>query len=163
MKTYARLDGAFVVEIILPQQYDAEDPEWQEGDASRIGEEIPIELRFHPSLVANMVDITDVNPQPQYGWIYNADLNSFSEPNLIADDNNLADICRQQRDYLMRHVYDAGIMMAQRSIRMAITQEEKSYSENKIIELDIFAQELQGVPEQEGFPHEINWPEIPAK
>jgi hypothetical protein len=67
-----------VVEIIEPQQYDAEDPERQEGDPSRIGQEIPIELRFHPSLVANMVDITDVNPQPQYGWTYDGDV--FAAP-----------------------------------------------------------------------------------
>lgn len=70
MKTYARLENMVVVEIILRQLYDAESPDWVEGDPSRIGQEIPIELRFHPSLVANMVDITDLNPQPQYGWVW---------------------------------------------------------------------------------------------
>jgi len=78
MKTYARLENNVVAEIILPQPYDAESPDWVEGEPSRIGEETPIELRFHPSLVANMVDITGMIPKPQYGWVY--DGAGFSAP-----------------------------------------------------------------------------------
>lgn len=70
MKTFAFVDGGFVREIIQPCAYDAEAPDWQEGDPSRIGQEIPVSLRFVPEMVRNMVDITDVEPQPEYGWVY---------------------------------------------------------------------------------------------
>lgn len=73
MKTFAFVDGGFVREIIQPCAYDAEAPDWQEGDPSRIGQEIPVSLRFVPEMVRNMVDITDVEPQPEYGWQYDGE------------------------------------------------------------------------------------------
>lgn len=68
MKTYARIDGGKVVEIINPEVFDAEDPTWINGQPSRIGQEKPIEVRFHPALVENMIDVSDMEPQPSYGW-----------------------------------------------------------------------------------------------
>lgn len=58
------------MELIEPRAYDSEAWDWIEGDPSRIGEEIPIELRFPAALVATMVDITDLDPQPQLGWTF---------------------------------------------------------------------------------------------
>lgn len=70
MRTFAFVEGGFVREIIQPCAYDAEAPAWQEGDPSRVGQEIPVSLRFVPEMVQNMVDITDIEPQPEYGWSY---------------------------------------------------------------------------------------------
>lgn len=78
MKTYAYVNGGAVCEIIRPCAYDAEAPEWQDGEPSRIGQEIPIELRFVPEMVRNMVDLTDIDPQPEYGWTFNG--KDFSAP-----------------------------------------------------------------------------------
>lgn len=70
MKTYARVEGGIVIEVIPPMQYDANSPEgveppWKEGD------EIPIERRYTSQLIDGtiswMVDITNLNPQP-VGW-----------------------------------------------------------------------------------------------
>jgi len=33
-----------------------------------------------PWIIAALVDVTDMDPQPQYGWIYNPETGSFSEP-----------------------------------------------------------------------------------
>jgi hypothetical protein len=34
------------------------------------GRSIPIEERYHPNFVAGLIDITDIVPQPQVGWLY---------------------------------------------------------------------------------------------
>jgi len=70
MKTYAWVDGGIVAEVILPQAYDDEHPDREESDPSRIGQEIPIELRRPAEIVANCHDITDMDPMPAYGWTY---------------------------------------------------------------------------------------------
>lgn len=57
MKTYARIDGSTVAEIIHPL-------------ADSENNEIPIVDRFTAELVASMVDITAVMPQPEQGWSY---------------------------------------------------------------------------------------------
>lgn len=70
MKSYARIDNGLFVELIAPMVYDAEDPSWTEGQPSRIGQEVPIELRFTPEFVSWLVEITDLDPMPQVGWTY---------------------------------------------------------------------------------------------
>lgn len=57
MKTYARILDDKVVEIIQPY-------------AGPDGIEVPVEDRFTPELVATMVDITGVTPQPVEHWTY---------------------------------------------------------------------------------------------
>jgi hypothetical protein len=54
---YARIDSGLVVEIVEPM-LDEE------------GKEIPVVERFHPEIVAALVDITSVQPRPQQGWTY---------------------------------------------------------------------------------------------
>lgn len=56
MKTYARIDGGKVVEIILPM-------------TDENGQEISIAARFHPDIVASLVDATDA-PGVAEGWSY---------------------------------------------------------------------------------------------
>lgn len=75
----------------------------------------------------------------------------------------LASNARAMRDQLLRDNYDRGILMAQRYIRLALTPEEISYAEGKIAELDSYAQALQEIPDQPGFPQTITWPTAPTK
>lgn len=66
MKIYARIQNGVVAEIVRPATYDA-DGEF-EGIAYRSGDEIPIERRFHPDIVEDLVDITGVDPTPAEHW-----------------------------------------------------------------------------------------------
>jgi len=81
MKSYARIDNGIYVEFIAPMAYDAESPYWQEGEPSRIGEEIPIEERFTPEFVSWLVEITDLDPVPQIGWTYTSGIFAPWAPN----------------------------------------------------------------------------------
>jgi hypothetical protein len=77
MKSYARIQDGVVMEVIPPMTYDADspvgvEPPWKAGD------EIPIDRRYTPELVATMVDITGISPQPQQWWTY--DGAKFSPP-----------------------------------------------------------------------------------
>lgn len=76
--------------------------------------------------------------------------------------DSMAVTARLERDRLLRSVYDPGILMAMRSARMASSPEETAYAEGKIAELDAYAELLQGVPQQSGFPQDINWPSPPV-
>jgi len=65
MKTYARVETGIVQEIIAPA-IDSD------------GNEIPIAERFTADLVAQMVDVTNINPQPVCWWTY--DGTDFAAP-----------------------------------------------------------------------------------
>lgn len=86
---------------------------------------------------------------------------AFIDPGSTVE--GLAEAARMERDSLLRSVYDPGINMALRALRMATTPEEQSYAEGKVIELDNYAQALEDIPEQPGFPQAINWPTAPTK
>jgi hypothetical protein len=78
MKIYAYVQGDGVAEIIAPATYPHPDPadietygqEAYDAQAARAGQEIPITERYTPEFCAACVNVTDVNPQPQVGWIY---------------------------------------------------------------------------------------------
>lgn len=97
------------------------------------------------------------------GWSYDGE--NFTapkeEPPTISDED-LASSVRIRRDQLLREVYDPGVTLALRALRMATTSAQKAYANSKISELDSYAVALQGVPEQGGFPQNIEWPEQPA-
>jgi len=57
MHTYARIYDGIVVEIINPATDES-------------GNEIPISERFHPVIVAMLVDVTNSAPAPQQYWTY---------------------------------------------------------------------------------------------
>ena len=59
MSIYARIQNGIVAEIIEPMFYD-------EGESE--GQEVPIANRFHPEIVATLVDVTSVTPQPACWW-----------------------------------------------------------------------------------------------
>lgn len=58
MQIYARVQSGIVQEIIQPLLKDDGTP-W------------PIEDRYTPDLVAQMVDVTNVSPMPSCWWTYN--------------------------------------------------------------------------------------------
>lgn len=98
------------------------------------------------------------------GDIYNPENGSFTAPPPPQiPPERLALEARGMRDSLLRNIYDVGISMAQRALRLAVTDADKTYANGKISELDAYAEALQGVPEQAGFPQTIDWPIAPTK
>lgn len=57
MRTYARVKNGIVQEVITPY-------------ADESGTEVPIEQRFTPELVADLVDVTGLDPVPDQRWTY---------------------------------------------------------------------------------------------
>lgn len=106
MKTYARLDGDLVMEIIPPITYLEDLPGWQEGQPSRIGQEIPIEQRFSETFVSWLVDITGIDPQPDQHWTY--DGVTFSPPYVwVPGPDDILASNRATQDYLMNQASQA--------------------------------------------------------
>lgn len=148
MKTYALIEDGLVSQLVPPY-------------VNPDGVDVPVEDRFTPDMVAMMVDITDMDPQPQPGWTY--DGTTFAAPVVTPPDNTqLAADARQQRDALFRTVSDPGTLMALRAVRLATTPAETTYAQGKLAEMDAYAVALQGIAEQAGFPVTINWPTIPT-
>lgn len=146
MQTYARVVNGVVAEIITPP-LDLNGDQW------------PMDKCYPLEFVESCVEITQINPKPAEFWTY--DGIKFSSPEPAGPDiESMAVMARQQRDTLLRSVYDPGISMAQRAIRMAKSPEQVSYAEEKVQELDAYAEALQMVPDQPGFPLSIVWPEI---
>ena len=149
MKTYAFVVDGVVSQLVFPY-------------VNPDGIEVSIEDRFTPDIVAQMMDITELDPQPQPGWTYDGSV--FAAPVVVGPDNaQLAANARQQRDVLFRTIADPGTLMAQRALRLAILPADITYAEGKLAEIDAYAVALQGVPDQVGFPVTINWPVAPTK
>jgi len=79
-RNYVRIENNTYVEFYPGRAYDSESVDWQPGDPSRIGLEMPIVEWQPPWIIAALVDVTDMDPQPQYGWIYDPATGLFSEP-----------------------------------------------------------------------------------
>lgn len=80
-RNYGRIDEAnMFVELYPGRAYESEPLDWQPGDPSRIGLEMPINEWQPPWVVEKLVDITDMDPQPQYGWFYDPETGVFTEP-----------------------------------------------------------------------------------
>lgn len=73
----------------------------------------------------------------------------------------LAALVRLQRDAMLREVYDPAVAMLQRSARLDPDSAEQYAA--KLAEFDAWAVALQSIPEQEGFPQNVVWPEQPSK
>jgi hypothetical protein len=149
MKTYAFIEDGKVSEIIPPYV----NPE---------GVDVPIEDRYTPNMVAQMVDITDLDPQPQQQWTYDGSVFAAPVPPGL-DLVLLAANARYQRDFLFSTIADPGTLMAQRAIRLATKQADITYAQGKLAEMDAYSVALQTVPDQPGFPLTIDWPIAPTK
>jgi len=149
MSVYVRIDDGIVQEVILPLLKED-------------GTEWPIAERFPAEFVELLVDVTGLDPLPTYGWLYDGLV--FSPPQEVpVDEATLAYAARYERDRLLNAVYDAGINMALRAVRMAATPEDLSYAEGKVVELDTYAEALIAIPDQPGFPQTIIWPTVPTR
>jgi hypothetical protein len=125
------------------------------------GYEYPFEELMPPSEQLAYTEITNYDPLPGQGWTF--DGTTFSPPPSGPTEEQLAQQARVARDGLLRDVYDPGINMALRALRMASSPEEEAYAQGKVQELDAYAVALEGVPEQAGFPQTIIWPTQPTK
>lgn len=85
---------------------------------------------------------------------------SETQPNPVEPD--LCAAVRAERDRLLHTVYDPGVTIALRSLRLATTQPQRDYINGKLAELDAYAVALQDVPQQPGFPETVTWPTIPT-
>ena len=75
--------------------------------------------------------------------------------------DQLATSARSQRDALLSDVYDKGVLMIQRAIRL--NGDADGSLAAKLHALDEYAVALQNVPEQAGFPQTITWPTAPTE
>lgn len=85
---------------------------------------------------------------------------SEGQPNPVVPD--LCEAIRHERDRLLYTVYDPGVAIALRSLRLATTQPQREYINGRLAELDAYAVALQDVPQQPGFPETVTWPTIPT-
>lgn len=76
-------------------------------------------------------------------------------------DEQLANQARSQRDALLSSVYDKGVLIVQRAIRLNGDADGKLAA--KLHQLDEYAVALQSVPSQDGFPQAITWPTAPTE
>lgn len=79
-RNYVRIENNTYVEFYPGRAYDSESLDWLPGDPSRIGLEMPITEWQPPWIIAALVDVTDMSPQPQYGWIYDPETGLFAAP-----------------------------------------------------------------------------------
>ena len=157
MKTYARVQRGLVVEIIAPMAYDAEAPDWNDGDLSRIGQDIPIELRYTPDLVAMMFDISEISPPPQFGWTFDGTTFAAPEPYQPSPDELKASALAQ-RDALLAAANQATAGMSDAYIIGLLNADDtatfKAYAAYKLA--------LGKIDTQAGYPQTIKWPVAPT-
>ncbi|MDP9153936.1 MAG: tail fiber assembly protein [Pseudomonadota bacterium] len=73
---YARVQDGIVQEIIGPMLYEQDDP--SDPPSYKAGDEIPIHQRYTSEFVAELIDITNVTPQPEGWWTYDGSV--FAAP-----------------------------------------------------------------------------------
>ena len=62
---------------------------------------------------------------------------------------------------LLDRVYDRGVSMVKRALRIETEEKTIASLNEKLAELDKYANDLQNIPEQKGFPQDVNWPTQP--
>lgn len=79
----------------------------------------------------------------------------------IDESKFLAASVRAQRDMLLDRVYDRGVSMVKRALRIETEDKIITSLNEKLAELDKYANDLQSIPEQKGFPQDVIWPTQP--
>lgn len=75
----------------------------------------------------------------------------------------LAERARTERDRLMREAYDPAVMQLLRKRRvLSSASEDVAGIDAQLAEWDAYANALEVVPDQPGFPNSIEWPEAPS-
>lgn len=174
-KVWAYVVDGRIAEVIQPMFYDAESPDWQEGDPSRIGEEIPIELRYHPDFVAQCVEITGIDPVPQSGWVVTPDGSGWSFAPWTPPPPTAAEILASQSAILvsLKQTAEAqkvaltnrvGTLNDAIELEMATPEEvaELPLRKAQLVEWKRYAVLLGRVTSQAGWPPDVEWPVQPA-
>lgn len=94
-KTYARVSNGVVAEIIVL-------------DAA-----IPPSAIYHPTIVAQMFDVTGIQPPVEVGWIY--DGSTFSAPPGLTPEETIADL-KSYSGFKRFEIETAGIMIGGRPV-----------------------------------------------
>lgn len=75
----------------------------------------------------------------------------------------LAERARAERDRLMRDAYDPAVMQLLRKRRvLSSASDDVAGIDARLAEWDAYADALEVVPDQPGFPNSIEWPEAPS-
>ena len=124
-------------------------------------------------VVANVIELEDGVPYPlpieytlvqsdvgNIGWGYKAGklINTDKPSSFPAPTENQV---RASRDGLLAS-YDRKVSEVIRSIRQAGASADVTDLYDYLSELDAYAQELQNVPKQSGFPVDVVWPTFPV-
>lgn len=80
MKEYAFVEDGFYSRYVPPRTYDSESINWQPGEPSRVGLEMPLTEYTYPTTLYQYIDLEGVEPRPQIGWSYDYETGKFSEP-----------------------------------------------------------------------------------
>lgn len=172
MKTYAYIVDAVVQEVIPPQVWDAEHPDRQEGEPSRIGLEIPLSERRTPEYIDLCVEITDLDPMPAYGWIYSGGMFSQPQETGTSPEEILASQSAKLQ-YLTQLASSQKVALTNRigTLNDAIELEEATPEEveelplrqAQLLNWKRYAIYLGRVTSQAGWPPEVEWPIQPAE
>lgn len=74
----------------------------------------------------------------------------------------LATQARAERDRLMREAYDPAVMQLLRKRRVIVAASgDTAGIDAQLAEWDAYANALEAVPDQVGFPRDIDWPVAP--
>lgn len=76
----------------------------------------------------------------------------------------LAERARAERDRLMREAYDPAVMQLMRKRRvLSSASEDVAGIDAQLAAWDAYANALEAVPDQPGFPESIDWPATPTE
>lgn len=176
MKTYALIQLGLVHEIIPPAVYDAEAPDWVEGNPSRIGLEIPIEQRYTAELVSCMADITGMDPQPVQGWVGEFENGAWAVFPYVAPPPTAAQVLASQSAKLvgLKSVANAQkVALTNRIGELTDAVEYEVATPEEVAELPLrvaqrkawglYSIDLGRVTSQEGWPPDVVWPTQPEE
>lgn len=158
MRFYARVVNGRVFETIDPF-------------FNNEGQYVPIEERFVPSFVEELIDITDIEPMPAQGWAFDGiNFYPYVEPPPTAEE-----IIASQSGILQQLNQLAAAQKAALTNRIGVINDAIEFEEatqQEIAELPIrqaqltawkrYAVLLGRVTSQEGWPPNVIWPEQPA-
>lgn len=180
MKTYAFVVNGEVQEIIHPAVYVQPDPalEQQLGPdvwvilVTRVGQEIPIEERYHPDFVARMVEITGLDPQPQANWTYiNGVFAPYVAPPPTPEEVLASQSAKLQSLTQLANAQKLALTNRISTINDAIelemaTLEEETELPKRVLQLKAwktYAVLLGRVTSQVGWPPDVEWPAQPLE
>lgn len=175
MKTYAFVVDNVVAEIIYPAPYEEDSPLGVEP-AWTAGEERPLSVRYPASFCDMCLDITDIEPQPQQGWVLTVEGGSWTLAPYVAPPPTAAEILESQSAKLVSLKYLANAQKVALTNRISelsdaveyevATPEEEAELPVRVAQRKawgLYSIDLGRVTSQEGWPPNVIWPQQPAE